>query len=184
MCAQACIQGRCARVHRGDTHKCPWAGAHSGSQAPRGAPLWTGSRGPASPCRLLGVFAALTHVFFLFCFFLRSYLFIHERHTEGEAGSMQGAPCGTRSQDPGITPWAEGGAKPRSHPGVPGFVNPEADLWQLCGAAVGADLGNPRHRRLRGDDFASPEWEPPSIWFSIHGASLCLRDWPNWSAWG
>uniref|UniRef100_A0A8C0S8I8 Toll-like receptor 9 n=4 Tax=Canis lupus familiaris TaxID=9615 RepID=A0A8C0S8I8_CANLF len=27
---------------------------------------------------------------------------------EGEAGSLQGARCGTRSQDPGITPWAEG----------------------------------------------------------------------------
>ena len=44
-------------------------------------------------------------------FFLRFYLFIHERHTqreaetqvEGEAGSLRGAQCGTRSQDSGIT---------------------------------------------------------------------------------
>ena len=38
-----------------------------------------------------------------------------ETQAEGEAGSMQGAQCGTRSQDSKITPWAEGGAKPLSH---------------------------------------------------------------------
>ena len=32
---------------------------------------------------------------------------------------MQGAQCGTRSQVSRITPWAEGGAKPLSHPGCP-----------------------------------------------------------------
>ena len=56
------------------------------------------------------------------------YLFIYERHRyietgrdtgEGEAGSTQGAQCGTRSQVSSITPWAEGGAKPLSHPGCP-----------------------------------------------------------------
>ena len=40
-------------------------------------------------------------------------------HAEGEAGSMQGAPCGTRSQVSRITPWAEGGAKPLEPPGLP-----------------------------------------------------------------
>ena len=30
-----------------------------------------------------------------------------ETQAEGEAGSMQGARRGTRSQDPGITPWAK-----------------------------------------------------------------------------
>ena len=38
-----------------------------------------------------------------------------ETQTEREAGSMQGAPCGTRSWVSRITPWAEGGAKPLSH---------------------------------------------------------------------
>ena len=46
---------------------------------------------------------AFSFLFFSFLFFLRFYLFIHERHTqreaetqaEGEAGSMQGARCGT-----------------------------------------------------------------------------------------
>ena len=42
-----------------------------------------------------------------------------ETQAEGEAGSMQGAGCGTRSRDPGITPWAKDNAKPLSHPGSP-----------------------------------------------------------------
>ena len=45
-------------------------------------------------------------------FLKRFYLFIHERHkereaeikAEGEAGSMQGARCGTRSGDSEIKP--------------------------------------------------------------------------------
>ena len=43
-----------------------------------------------------------------------------ETPAEGEAGSMQGARCGTRYRVSRITPWAEGGAKPLSHPGCPG----------------------------------------------------------------
>ena len=56
-------------------------------------------------------------------FFFFLYLFIYSRETqrergaetqaEGEAGSMQGARCGTRSRVSRITPWAEGGAKPK-----------------------------------------------------------------------
>ena len=44
----------------------------------------------------------------------KDYLFIREREreaetqAEGEAGSMQGARCGTRSWVSRITPWAEG----------------------------------------------------------------------------
>ena len=41
-----------------------------------------------------------------------------ETQAEGEAGSMQGAQRGTRSQVSRIMPWAEGGAKPLSHPGA------------------------------------------------------------------
>lgn len=55
------------------------------------------------------------------------YLFMRDTHrereaetqAEGEASSMQGAQCGTRSQVSRITPWAEGGAKLLSHPGCP-----------------------------------------------------------------
>ena len=42
-----------------------------------------------------------------------------ETQAEGEAGFMQGARRGTRSRDPRVTSWAEGGAKPLSHPGFP-----------------------------------------------------------------
>ena len=42
-----------------------------------------------------------------------------ETQAKGEAGSMQGARCGTRSGVSRITPWAEGDAKPLSHPGCP-----------------------------------------------------------------
>ena len=42
-----------------------------------------------------------------------------ETPAEGEAGSMQGAQCGTRSQDLGSRPERKAGAKPLSHPGIP-----------------------------------------------------------------
>ena len=35
-----------------------------------------------------------------------------ETQAEGEAGSIQGARCGTRSRVSRIMPWAEGSAKP------------------------------------------------------------------------
>ena len=42
-----------------------------------------------------------------------------EAQAEGEAGSMQGAQCGTRSWVSRITAWAKGSAQPLSHPGIP-----------------------------------------------------------------
>ena len=49
------------------------------------------------------------------------YLFMRDREiqAEGEAGSMQGACRGTRSQLFRIRPWAAGSAKPLSHLGCP-----------------------------------------------------------------
>ena len=44
------------------------------------------------------------------------------RETEREAGSMQGARCGTRSRVSRIVPWAEGSTKPLSPPGCPSMV--------------------------------------------------------------
>ena len=44
---------------------------------------------------------------------------------EGEAGSRQGAHCGTRSQISGSRPEPKEDAQPLSHPGVP---NPGLDL--------------------------------------------------------
>ena len=42
-----------------------------------------------------------------------------ETWAEGEEGSTQGAQHGTRSRVARITSWAEGGAKPLSHAGIP-----------------------------------------------------------------
>ena len=62
-----------------------------------------------------------------FLFFFKFYLFIHEGHrereaetqAEGEAGSMQGARLGTRSQVSTIMPGAEGGCSTAEPPGDP-----------------------------------------------------------------
>ena len=61
-----------------------------------------------------------------------------ERQAEGEADSMQGARCGTRSQDPRIMPWAKGSAKSLSHPGGPmsGFFPLSIMIVRLAHALV------------------------------------------------
>ena len=71
-------------------------------------------------------------------FFLRVYLFIHERHThtnteaetqaEGEAGFLQETQCATQSRDSGITPWAKGRCSTTEHPKDFIFYN----LWFYC----------------------------------------------------
>ena len=71
-------------------------------------------------------------------FFLKIYLFIHERHRERERGrdtgrgrsrSMQGARCGTRFWVSRITPWAESGAKWLSHQCCPQVINLSKDWF-------------------------------------------------------
>ena len=47
-------------------------------------------------------------VYFIFLKIVFIYSWKTLREAEGEAGSLQGARCGTWSQDPRITPWAEG----------------------------------------------------------------------------
>ena len=94
--------------------------------------------------RLL-IHAELSRSTFPFCllfFFLRFYLFIHERQrererererqAEGEAGFMQGTQRGTPSQISRIRPWAEGGAKPLSHPGYPQIIVFESETVAIC----------------------------------------------------
>ena len=46
-----------------------------------------------------------------------------ETQAEGEAGSMQGAQCGTRFWISRIIPWADSYVKPLSHQGCPGHGN-------------------------------------------------------------
>ena len=49
-----------------------------------------------------------------------------ETQAEGEAGPTQGAPHGTRTRNPRVTPCAEGCPKPLSHPGTPPLVFDQA----------------------------------------------------------
>ncbi|CAK7301063.1 hypothetical protein VULLAG_LOCUS8751 [Vulpes lagopus] len=69
---------------------------------------------------------------------------------EGEAGSVRGARCGTRSRDSRTTPWAEGGAKPLRHPGIP------------CAASgLGSGLGTARPAAPLRPRLRSPGPHPP-----------------------
>ena len=56
-----------------------------------------------------------------------------ETQAEGEAGPMQGAGRGTRSQDSRIRPWAKAGAQPLSHTGIPRLAPflSVSDTWEL-----------------------------------------------------
>ena len=74
------------------------------------------------------VIPTVTDFFFNVYFFLRfssiySWGTQREREAEtqadGEAGSIQGARCGTLSQDPGVTPWAEDRRSIAEPPGAP-----------------------------------------------------------------
>ena len=72
----------------------------------------------------VGHIRAAWKIFFVFKIFL-IYLFRRdpereaETQAEGEAGSMQGARWGTRSRDPGVTPWAKGRCQTAESPGDP-----------------------------------------------------------------
>ena len=78
-------------------------------------------------------------VFFLIIYlFMRNYNIYTERQTqaEGEAGYMQGAQHGTQLRDSRIIPWAEGGAKPLSHPGCPPLCFLESNLKYIVCVCV------------------------------------------------
>ena len=75
-------------------------------------------------------------LFFFFKDFI--YLFIHDREreaetqSEGEAGSMQGARHGTRSQDSRITPWAKGRCQTAEPPKDPQIFFEHLLCAMLC----------------------------------------------------
>ena len=80
------------------------------------------------------------------CQFLKKiYLFMRDREreaetqAEGEAGSMQGAQCGTCSQDSRIMPWAEGRhqtAEPSRDPSNVTFIH-LLSIWKVPGRVLG-----------------------------------------------
>ena len=85
------------------------------------------------------------------CLFMRHTEREAETQAEGEAGSLQGAQCGTRFWDPGIVPWAKGGRSTTEPPGVPKnlYCKTSRGLkvaqplgkqgWLLVPSAAGAD---------------------------------------------
>ena len=84
----------------------------------------------SSPREILRFVISISILFYLFILKDFIYLLMGERErgrqsetqAEGEAGSMQGAGYGIGSSVFRIAPWAEGGAKPLSHPGCPAFL--------------------------------------------------------------
>ena len=64
---------------------------------------------------------------FIYLFIFKDLIYLFTRDTKreaetqakGEAGSSQGARCGTRPQIPGSGPEPKAGTQPLSHPGVP-----------------------------------------------------------------
>ena len=67
------------------------------------------------PASLCGThFKPLLRIFF---FFLRFYLFIHDRHREKERQRQKQAPC--REPDAGLDPGTPKAGKPLSHPEIP-----------------------------------------------------------------
>ena len=93
--------------------------------------------------------------FFFFFFFFKDFVYLFMRDTEreaetqaeGEAGSMQGARCGTRSQDPRVTPWAVGRRSTTEPPGCPWAIilNNTSHCWTdspvHCQLVDGSPLG-------------------------------------------
>ena len=66
------------------------------------------------------------------------YLFMRETETqaEGEAGSLQGAQHGARSQVSRIMPWAEGGSKPRATRAALYYIIEDFIAYQCVEAAL------------------------------------------------
>ena len=103
----------CTPEGTGPTHACCWGLMH-----PTHSPTWS-EGGPAVPVHSerdpessqgkknsdLVIYSFLKDFIYLF---MRDTERGAETQAEGEAGSLRGARCGTWSQDPGITPWAEG----------------------------------------------------------------------------
>ena len=79
---------------------------------------------------VFGNFSTFCHNFYLFnfIFFFLDFIYLSltdpereaETQAEGEAGSLRGARCGTRSRALGSRPGPEADAQLLSHPGAPG----------------------------------------------------------------
>ena len=96
-----------------------------GRQANKEYLSFTGpSLGLSDSMRREGLADSFSFLFFKDCI----YLFMRDtergRDTgRGEAGSMQGARCGTQSQDPRVMTWAQGRCSTMEPPGIPKEVS-------------------------------------------------------------
>ena len=103
------IEGEAETQAEGEAGSMPGAWCRTRSRDSRIVPWAKGRHQTAEPSR-----DPKAQIFFFFNF----YLFMigtqwerereAETQAEGEAGSMQGAPCGTRSRVSRTTPWAKG----------------------------------------------------------------------------
>ena len=97
-----------------------------------------------------------------------------ERQAEGEAGSMQGAQCGTRSRVSRIMPWAEGGAKSLSHPGCPQMAFDKGKLWLINSLFKYASVGIPGWHSGLVPAFG-PERDPEDLGSNPTSGSPCME---------
>ena len=67
----------------------------------------------------------------LYYFFKILFIYLFMRETEREADFLRGAWCGTRSQDPGITPWTKGRHSTTEPPRCPCFCSKIRVLWYI-----------------------------------------------------
>ena len=82
-----------------------------------------------APCGFMEMTVPLITAAVIIIIIFKGFIYLFMRHrqreaetqAEGEAGSMQGARCGTRSRVSRIMPRAAGGAKPLCHRGCPVF---------------------------------------------------------------
>ena len=100
--------------------------------------LWLGLHCLGIPCSRHPVTSLIFLLEILFTYSWETHR-EKQRHTgrgrdtdkEREAGSGQGKWCGIQSQDPRITPWAEGRWSNPEPPGVPTSVNWMIHMWHI-----------------------------------------------------
>ena len=80
-----------------------------------------------------------------------------ETQAEGDAGSMQGARCGTRSQDPRVTPRAEGRHPTTEPPGAPNALIFNTDVQTDSGENILVERRELDRRLIEESGLVQPE---------------------------
>ena len=127
-----------AEGEAGSMHREPYMGFNPGSPGSRPGP-----KAGAKPLCHPGIPSFSFFIYLLYLFIFKYFIYLFTRDTqrereaetqaEGEAGSIRGARCGTRSWNPRITPWAKGRRSALGPPGVPSF---QASKCMIIGQPV------------------------------------------------